>query len=92
MLVDQLFNIGEVAPKGCQTAYLITEVLFLAMLQVWALLPLRGGAGHWAWDRSVQSSDICTTFLIACRRRRGGNSSHLVGNVLGIVEDMLNFF
>lgn len=34
MLVDQLFTIRDVAPSGCQPAYLITEVLFLAMLQV----------------------------------------------------------
>ena len=34
MLVDQLFSIRDVAPSGCQPAYLITEVLFLAMLQV----------------------------------------------------------
>lgn len=37
MLVDQLFTIRDVAPSGCQPAYLITEVLFLAMLQVSAL-------------------------------------------------------
>lgn len=34
MLVDQLFSIRDVAPNGCQPAYLITEVLFLVMLQV----------------------------------------------------------
>lgn len=34
MLVDQLFSIRDVAPSGCQPAYLITEVLFLVMLQV----------------------------------------------------------
>lgn len=34
MLVDQLFSIRDVAPDGFQPAYLITEVLFLVMLQV----------------------------------------------------------
>lgn len=34
MLVDQLFSIRDFAPDGCQPAYLITEVLFLTMLQV----------------------------------------------------------
>jgi len=34
MLVEQLFSIRDVAPSECQLAYLITEVLFLAMLQV----------------------------------------------------------
>lgn len=34
MLVDQLFSVGEVAPEDCQPAYLVTGVLFLAMLQV----------------------------------------------------------
>lgn len=34
MLVDQLFSIGEVAPKEIQPAYLITSVVFLAMIQV----------------------------------------------------------
>ncbi|CAM9489980.1 unnamed protein product [Scytosiphon promiscuus] len=34
MLVNQLFSIRDVAPSGCQPAYLITEVMFLVMLQV----------------------------------------------------------
>lgn len=34
MLVDQLFGIRDFAPVECQTAFLITEVLFLTMLQV----------------------------------------------------------
>ncbi|CAM9524584.1 unnamed protein product, partial [Laminaria digitata] len=34
MLVDQLFSIRDFAPKECQLAFLITEVLFLTMLQV----------------------------------------------------------
>ncbi|CBN78893.1 conserved unknown protein [Ectocarpus siliculosus] len=34
MLVDQLVSIRDSAPSGCQVAYLITEVLFLAMLQL----------------------------------------------------------
>eukprot|EP00752_Nemacystus_decipiens_P006113 g5514.t1 len=34
MLVDQLFTIRDVAPSVFQPAYLITSVLFLAMLQV----------------------------------------------------------
>ena len=34
MLVDQLFSIRDFAPVECQPAYLITEVLFLTMLQV----------------------------------------------------------
>lgn len=41
MLVDQLFSIRDVAPSGCQPAYLIIEVLFLAMLQV--ITPLFAG-------------------------------------------------
>lgn len=41
MLVDQLFSIREVAPVECQPAYLITEVLFLVMLQVGAPLAAR---------------------------------------------------
>lgn len=44
MLVDQLFTIRDVAPSGCQPAYLITEVLFLAMLQVSDLFPVRGSS------------------------------------------------
>lgn len=42
MLVDQLTSIRDVAPSGCQPAYLITEVLFLAMLQVIKLLLAKG--------------------------------------------------
>lgn len=34
MLVDQLFSIRDFAPAECQPAFLITEVLFLTMLQV----------------------------------------------------------
>ncbi|CAM9745877.1 unnamed protein product, partial [Ectocarpus sp. 13 AM-2016] len=34
MLVDQLVSVRDSAPSGCQVAYLITEVLFLAMLQL----------------------------------------------------------
>lgn len=34
MLVDQLLSLHQVAPAGCQVVYLVTEVLFLAMLQV----------------------------------------------------------
>lgn len=34
MLVDQLFSIRDFAPEECQLAFLITEVLFLTMLQV----------------------------------------------------------
>lgn len=34
MLVNQLVSVRDVAPDGCQLVYLVTEVLFLAMLQV----------------------------------------------------------
>lgn len=35
-LTDQLFSISDVAPEGCHLSYLVTGVVFLAMLQVCA--------------------------------------------------------
>lgn len=63
MLVDQLVSIRDSAPSGCQVAYLITEVLFLAMLQV----RLRAPHSIW-WTLFLQVQNLRGPSA-ACRPR-----------------------
>ena len=69
MLVDQLFSIRDFAPVECQPAFLITEVLFLAMLQV--NTPVLSRKHRRSWSCCLYTKPDIFSINSACRLRSG---------------------